>query len=87
MTSEKAKCENCGFEQEGIFVWAYHGANPHLKHACFKCKKIISFPEKLEQCPDCKSEVMLYKKLNRDGYYTCPSCGKRKLRFYLESIS
>lgn len=87
MTSKIAKCKNCGFEQKGIFVCNYGGSYFHLKYACFKCKKIIPHQGDLKKCPDCKSEVTLYKGFNRNGYYTCPSCGKRKLKFYTETIS
>lgn len=87
MAAQRAKCDDCGFEQKGIFRHAYNGAMIHLKYACFKCKKIISHYGDLKKCPDCKSEVRLYKEFNRDGYYICPACGKRKLKFYTETIS
>lgn len=87
MAAQRAKCGSCGFEQKDIFLHAYNGAMFHLKYACFKCKKIISYYGDLKKCPDCKSEVTLYKGFNRDGYYICPSCGKRKLKFYTETIS
>ncbi len=87
MTTQRVKCGNCGFEQKGIFLYAFSGAMAHLQYACFRCKKIISFRGDLKHCPDCKSEVRPYREFNRDGYYICPSCGKRKLKFYTETIS
>lgn len=87
MATERAECKNCGFKQNGIFRYFYSGAHFHLLYACFKCKKIISYRGDLEKCPDCGSKVRLYKEFYRDGYYVCPSCGKRKLRFYTETIS
>lgn len=87
MASDRAKCDNCGFEQKHIFLYAFSGANAHRQYACFKCKKIISHRGKIESCPDCKSKLKPYNEFNRDGYYTCPKCGKRKMKFYRETIS
>jgi len=87
MTTQRAKCKNCGFKQDKIYRCFYSGANFHLKYACFKCKKIISHQGDLKNCPDCGSEVTLYKRSDKDGYYICPSCKKMKLKFYTETIS
>lgn len=83
---QRAKCDNCGFEQGKIFVHMMGGAYLHLKHACLKCKKIISHRGEIDKCPECDSKlVKLYKEDFKDDYHTCPSCGKRKLKFYHEA--
>ena len=87
MATDRAECDNCGFKQNKIYLYAYSGANAHMQYACFKCKKIISFKGDLEKCPDCGSKVRPYNEFHRDGYYICPKCKKRKLKFYHETFS
>lgn len=86
MSIEKAKCDNCGFEQKRIFTSGMGGAWYRLKYSCLKCKKIVTHEDKIETCPKCNAKlVKLYEEDFKDKYHTCPSCGKRKLKLYLEA--
>lgn len=86
MGIERAKCDNCGFEQKHIFVYGFSGIGLRLMYACLKCKKIITHEGKIDLCTKCGSKLIkIYEEFFKDGYHTCPSCGKRKLKFYLEA--
>lgn len=86
MGIERAKCDNCGFEQKHIFIYGIGGLGYRLKYACLKCKKIVTHEKKIEKCPKCNSKLIkLYEEYFKDKYRTCPNCGKRKLRFYVEA--
>lgn len=82
---QKVKCDNCGFEQNRIFVYGMGGAGLRRKYACLKCKKVITLEGEREKCPKCDSKlVKLYEENSKDDYHTCPNCGQRKLKFYHE---
>lgn len=86
MGIERAKCDNCSFEQKHIFIYGISGIRYHLKYACLKCKKIITYEGEIDNCPKCSSKLIkIYKEDFKDKYNTCPNCGKKKLRFYLEA--
>lgn len=88
MSIERAKCDNCCFEQEHIFVCGMHGIMYRLKYACLKCKKIVTHEGKIEDCPKCGSKLIkLYEEDSKDNYHTCPECGEKKLKFYLEAYT
>ncbi len=85
---ERVKCDNCGFEQEKIVTSMMGGCNIKLTYACLHCKKIITDRRMLEKCPECNSKlVKTYKENFKDHYYTCPNCGKRKLKFYVQRFT
>ncbi|MDP2908935.1 MAG: hypothetical protein Q8N77_03965 [Nanoarchaeota archaeon] len=86
MGIERAKCDNCGFEQKHIFIYGFSGIGFRLKYACLKCTKIVTHEGKIEDCPKCGSKLIkLYEEDFKDHYHTCPKCGEKKLKFYLEA--
>lgn len=86
MGIERAKCDNCGFEQKHILVYGFSGMSFRLLYSCLKCKKIINHEGKIDKCPKCNSQlVKLYEENFKDKYHTCPNCSKRKLKFYFEA--
>ena len=88
MGIQKAKCDNCNFEQHDIFVVGIWGTGFHFKYACLKCKKIVTHECKIGKCPKCGSKLIkTYEENFKDGYNTCPNCGKRKLRFSIEAYT
>lgn len=90
MTVEKAKCNNCGFNQEKIFR-SFRGSFIYALYTCKKCKKIISHNRcygKLENCPDCGFKLIPIDEKNfYKDYHICPKCGKKKLKFYLQGFT
>lgn len=84
---QRAKCDNCGFEQKHILIRGF-GVVTRRKYACPKCKKIITHQDEIDNCPKCGSKLIkLYKENFKDEYHTCPKCGKGKLKFHLEAFT
>ncbi|MBU4501322.1 MAG: hypothetical protein KKA79_01925 [Nanoarchaeota archaeon] len=83
MTIQRAKCDKCGFEQDDIFISSTWGTKSYFKYACLKCKKIVTSKDKIDKCPKCSSKLVKSDEEDSRTGYTCPKCGKKKLKFYI----